>query len=79
MRPPTFPPRVRFNWGFWDARQERTLGRRRALVDHGPQSTRVVSRQHDRYYHAGYAAGLQSQPDDTVTSSAPFWRAWRAS
>ncbi len=50
---PTFSPRIRFNWGFWDARNDRDARRYR----------RDPMPAWDKFYCAGYEAGKHSQSD----------------
>ena len=51
---PKFPPRVRFNWGFWDGVADRETGfRDRRNI---PQGT-IFCLPKDRVYRDGYEAG----------------------
>jgi hypothetical protein len=66
-------PRVRFNWGFWDARHEARHGTERRVVSCGAHDHCQVSASRCPHYHAGYRAGLEwagsNEPDD----SEPAW------
>lgn len=64
-------PRVRFNWGYHDARMDRENGRLRKLVSSGPQSLKYVSMSYDYYYYQGYKAGIDS--DENATLSTDAW------
>jgi hypothetical protein len=61
-----FEPRVRFNWGYWDGRQDLALGRRNARALDGTH--------HDPTYAAGYRAGVDDAKAGVVTeTSEPAW------
>lgn len=65
----TFTPRVRFNWGFWDALAAKRDGSR-------PKDEVWISRHFDRAYAEGYSAGKQYE--GTPLSSDAAWKARRA-
>lgn len=75
-----FSDRVRFNWGYHDARHERDRGRARVVVEDGPQTSSTlrsvgqVSKSFDRFYAEGYAMGLMSEEAETRSTDA--WRQW---
>ena len=69
-----FPPRVRFNWGYHDARFDRERG----LAGVVPNRT-TTENWHtqlpsgtatERAYKAGYGAGLVSEETDTTSTAA---------
>jgi len=64
---PTFPARVRFNWGFHDATADVDTGR----------AVRDVSGHYDRAYAAGYTAGIAAMVGATERpdSSDAAWAA----
>ena len=69
-----FGPRIRFNWGYHDARAEAGRGRARQLAPFGPGDERTVSPEcgcEGAFWYAyGYAAGLRSEADDTESTAA---------
>lgn len=62
----TFTPRVRFNWGFWDATDARQAGRR-------CHDELWIARHFDKAYAKGYSAGKQA-PEANPTSSDAAWK-----
>lgn len=63
-------PRVRFNWGYHDARTDRKNGRLRTLVESGAQDLKHVSKTWDLYYYQGYSAGGDSPEKDILSNNA---------
>jgi len=63
-------PRVRFNWGYHDARCDRERGKLRKLVSSGPQNLEYVSMSFDYYYYQGYSAGVDSPTEDNLSNNA---------
>lgn len=63
-------PRVRFNWGFWDAVNDR-FGRSRGCKDEV-----WISRHFDKAFAAGYSAGKnwrgEGQPETSDTAWAEY-------
>jgi Leu/Phe-tRNA-protein transferase len=59
----TFTPRVRFNWGFWDAVAAKRDGRR-------VQDELWISRHFDRAYAKGYSAGKQAEGQPATSDAA---------
>jgi len=72
-QPSKFGPRIRFNWGYHDARSDRALNLDR-------QQDRPADRPlpaSDTPYCAGYAAGMVSLTSETLSEEA--WKAYSAS
>jgi len=62
-------PRIRFNWGFWDGRNDGLAGRSAVWSKHGKSHP-------DKIYEKGYWAGRATKSDDPApTSSEPAWKA----
>lgn len=61
-------PRVRFNWGFWDGRND-------GLAKRSAEWNRYGRSHFDKIYEKGYWAGRATANDDPApTSSDPAWR-----
>jgi len=69
---PVFSDRIRFNWGYHDARWERQRGTLRTTVTTGPQNLTQVSREYDAAYYQGYRHGAVSPEHETT--STPAWQ-----
>lgn len=59
-----FTPRVRFNWGFWDGRNDAQAKRQPLWTGTHP----------DASYYAGYQAGRGSADQVGIESSEAAWR-----
>jgi hypothetical protein len=72
-------PRVVFNHGYHDARFDLTTSSRgpRTVVDRGPQTERIVSREYDPWYAVGYEFGLEDvRAGRYAGNSDPAWLRW---
>ncbi len=72
-----FGPRVRFNWGYWDARADRFTtysdgDRRNTWHPRSVNRKMADGTPYNRLYVAGYKAGWVA-PADEDTSSEPAW------
>ncbi len=65
-----FTPRIRFNWGFWDARADRERGNGNRVF---PALGRFPLPTDNKPYCEGYRAGLESPK--VMDSSTPAWLA----
>lgn len=73
----SFPDRVRFNWGFWDARLDRdSFGSNRLTGERGKLQRDPYPLPEDPAYVAGYGAGQKSAPD--VSTSDHAHKEWMA-
>jgi hypothetical protein len=65
--------RVRFNWGFHDAKADREANRRnRAYIAEGVLFSLPSKTKLDRAYRAGYLAAQTGAFDDETTSDRAF-------
>lgn len=73
-----FCPRVRFNWGFHDARSEASRGRARTIDLTRPSCEANIGPNHDAFFARGYAAGLAdfAAHGDRETTSTDAWCAF---
>lgn len=69
MKKTTFSPRIRFNWGFWDGRND-------GLSNRSPEWNRHGRSHFDKVYEKGYWAGRATKADVTLppTSSDAAWK-----
>lgn len=71
-----FGPRIRFNWGYWDAYGDAINHLRdRRYIKLGS----LFALPQNPAYCAGYDYGFaQGKAGESSTSSTPAWRAWNA-
>lgn len=63
-------PRIRFNWGYHDARADVRLDSVREVAMTGDHTTRRVSAAFSYWYAAGYERGLRSAAAETTSTDA---------
>lgn len=63
-------PRIRFNWGFWDGRNDALANRTAVWGEHGKS-------HFDKVYEAGYWAGRATKDIAAVVTSDLAWREYK--
>jgi hypothetical protein len=78
-----FPPRVRFNWGFWDAAADIRRGNLQRRLPSPQWSTQQFPLPaFDKVYCAGYTIAWEAYQEalkaGTVKDSDEAWKAYKA-